>query len=469
MLSISTNVASLNAQRTLNKNQKSLATSFQRLSTGLRVNSAKDDSAGLAIANRLSAQVRGLNQAARNANDAISLAQTAESALNEQSSMLQRLRELAVQAANDTNTSTDRAAIQTEADALISEIDRIATQTTFNNRNLLDGSLSAVKFHVGANASESISVSVSSARSFNLGTVYSATSSTMTTNALAAGTLLINGTSVAASSANDDTVSSSYNSASAMAKAAAINATTSEHGVTATIESNTYNAGAVTTGPVTTGEITVNGVNIGAVTTVANDTDSALRNAINAVAGTTGVQATLDASNNLILTASDGRNIIVAGTDATGSGALAAAAAGNYIGTVTLKSDSAITITGANESYAGLANNQAISTASTVNVDTLDFTSQTGANTALSTLDDAIRQVSTRQASLGATLNRMDAAVSQLAAASENTAAARGRIQDADFASETAKFSKNQILQQASSAMLAQANVAGQIALSLLG
>ncbi len=469
MLSISTNAASLGAQRALNKNQKALAQSFQRLSTGLRINSARDDVAGNSIAKRLESQVRGLNQAVRNANDTISLAQTAESALSEQGSMLQRLRELAVQAASDSNTATDRAAIQTEADALISEIDRIATQTTFNGKNLLDGSLSAVSFQVGAEASQTVSLTVASARSFNLGTVYSATSSTMTTNALAAGTLIINGTSISASSANDDTVSSSYNSASAIAKAAAINQQTSTTDVTATVESNTYNAGAVTTGPVTTGEITVNGVNIGAVTTVANDTDAALQNAINAVAGTTGVQASLDASNNLILTAADGRNIIVAGTDATGSGALAGAAAGNYIGTVTLKSDSAITVTGANESYAGLANNQAISTASTVNVDALDFTSQTGANSAITALDDAIRQVSNRQASLGGLLNRMDSAVSSMATAAENIAAAAGRIQDTDFAAATAKFSKNQILQQASAAMLSQANVAGQVALALLG
>ena len=207
MLTINTNVSSLNAQRALTKNNNALNLSFQRLSTGLRINSAKDDSAGLAITNKLTAQIRGLNQAVRNANDAISLSQTAESAINEQQNMLQRLRELAVQSASDTNTNADRQAIQLEADALISEIDRIAMQTKFNDRKLLDGGLSNVKFQVGAYENETVTLNIPSNRTFGLGSMYTATTSTVSTSALATDDLILNGVSIRATTTDDDSVS----------------------------------------------------------------------------------------------------------------------------------------------------------------------------------------------------------------------------------------------------------------------
>jgi flagellin len=168
-LTINTNVASLNAQRNLGTSQSALAKSMQRLSSGLRINSAKDDAAGLAISDRMTAQIRGLNQAARNANDGISLAQTAEGALQETTNILQRMRELAVQSANDTNTTTDRESLQAEVDQLIAEVDRIADTTAFNGKVLLDGTLGASVFHVGANANETISVTVADATSATLG------------------------------------------------------------------------------------------------------------------------------------------------------------------------------------------------------------------------------------------------------------------------------------------------------------
>jgi flagellin len=467
MLTISTNVPSLNAQRQLAQNNNALSKSFQRLSSGLRINSAQDDAAGLAISNRLTSQIRGLNQAVRNSNDAMSLAQTAESALGETNSMLQRIRELAVQAANDTYTATDRAAIQTEVDQLLSEVDRIATQTEFNGRSLLDGSFNGMRFQVGANEGQNIEYSIDSARAFALGAVAEQESATVTGTALTAGELTLNGVEIRSSSATDDSLSSTGNAASAVAKAAAINASSADHGVTASVDETSVSLGAVSADTFADGDFEINGVSIGAVTTVADDGDFALRNAVNAVSDQTGVLATLDDANNLVLTAADGRNIDISGTDPQ-SGVFGADPTGTTYGTVTLESDESFDIGGGTPGNAGLtAGTVDVNTA--VNATTINLGTQSGADDAIGLLDTAIRQVSTQQANLGAILSRMNAAVSNLSAASENISAARGRIQDADFAAETAKFSKNQILQQASTAMLAQANVSTQSALQLIG
>lgn len=470
MLTIRTNVPSINTQRTLTKNSMALNQSFQRLSTGLRINSAKDDAAGLAITNRMTSQVRGLNQAVRNANDATSLAQTAEAALNEQADMLQRLRELAVQAASDSYNSTDRQAIQQEADALIAEIDRIATQTSFNNRKLLDGTLSDIKFQVGAFENETVSLTIERARAFDLGSVFSQTTAAVVASIAvdASGVLEFNGASVATidpSTDRVDNVSSQDNEGSAISKAFAINATTSEHGVTAEINASTATATAAVAAT-TLSSATINGISIADVTVQANDSDSSLRDAINAVSSETGVEASLTTGNQLVLTAEDGRNIVTANLNTASS----LTDGDVHTGTLTLKSDAEVTITGTSGGETiGLTGVTVIDNINAVNVSTLSYITQTGATAAIDTLDDAIRTVSDRQSQLGALLNRMDGAVSQLAAASENISAARSQVRDADFAAETAEFSSNQILQQASSAMLAQANVSNQIALTLLG
>ena len=463
MLNISSNIPSLNAQRTLMKNSKALNLSFQRLSTGLRINSAKDDAAGLSISNKMTGQIRGLNQAVRNANDATSLAQTAEAALNEQGSMLQRLRELAVQAASDTYTAQDRRAIQEEADALVAEIDRIATQTAFNDRKLLDGSLSDVKFQVGAFESENIGFTIASARSFDIGTVYTVGGTAVSAAALTATDLQINGVAIGASTDQSPNGTDGREATSALAKAVAINSKAAATGVTAEAQATAVTSGAAVAAGVN--DLQINGVDVD-VTSVANDTDFALRNAINAVSAQTGVVATLDASDQLVLTAADGRNITVADG---GADAAANAAFTTTYGTIELTSDTQFSVGGDDATVAGLTAGASAGTVSTVNVSNLDFSSQDGANTAIGVLDLAIKSVSSRQSDVGALLNRMDAAVAQLSAASENLSAARGRVRDADFAAETATFSKNQILQQASTAMLAQANVANQIALTLLG
>jgi flagellin len=470
-LNINTNVASLNAQRVLTRNQSALQTSFQRLSSGLRINSASDDAAGLAIGERMGAQVRGLNQAIRNANDASAVAKTAEGALVETTSILQRMRELAVQSANDTNTTTDRSALQLEATALQAELDRIGSQTQYNGLNLLDGSFTGKNFQVGANAGQSISLDIERSSSAALGAVASvSTANAVAANALGSGDLVVNGVTVGAASATDDTASSTGNANSAIAKAAAINAVAATSGVSATVTAASITDNqAVAAGTFGAGDLLINGVDIGAVTAVANDSDSALRNAINAVSSQTGVEATVDGSNQLVLTSADGRNIDIAGADPNGStpvlGTLGAAQ--TQAGGISLESDAAISIAGTAPGDAGLtAASTAVNTA--VNISSQTISTQTGANTAIGVFDSAIRQVSSQRAGLGAFLNRLDSAVANLSTTSENVSAARSQVMDADFAAETALFARNQILQQASAAMLAQANTTGQVALQLL-
>ena len=240
-LFVNTNTASLTSQRNLNNATRSLGQSFQRLSSGLRINSAKDDAAGMAISERMTTQVRGINQAIRNTNDGVSLAQTAEGGLQETGAILQRMRELSVQSANDTNTLKDRESIQQEVDALVDELDRIATKTTFNNQNILDGSFTGAKFHIGANSRENLSVSIKDARSDALGRMarYGSESDITVSgagDAIADEDVVLNGVTVRSTVAADDTLSTTLNAASAIAKAAAINDSTEFTGVKATVE-----------------------------------------------------------------------------------------------------------------------------------------------------------------------------------------------------------------------------------------
>ncbi len=327
-MNINTNIASLNAQRNLGKSQGMLNKSLQRLSSGLRINSAKDDAAGLAISNRMTSQIRGLDQAVRNANDGISLAQTAEGALQESGNILQRIRELAVQSSSDGSTDTDRASMQVEVGQLVAELDRIADTTSFNGQVLLDGSFGTGKFQVGANAGETVSMSMTSAKTNALGATggvatgaYSlakekstagslVTSGSMTT--LGAGALSLNGTEIRASISGDDTVSSTDNGGSSIAIAAAINASSNKTGVYASAEQTTTTLTMVGGDDSTTaaGDLKINGVNIGAFVADAN-LDTAGGNVADAInAAGAGVTATYSvADDELTLTSVDGRNI----------------------------------------------------------------------------------------------------------------------------------------------------------------
>ena len=390
---INTNISSLTAQRNLGMNQASLATAMQRLSSGMRINSAKDDAAGLAISDRMTAQIRGSNQAARNANDGISLAQTAEGAMGEISSNLQRIRELAVQSANATNSTSDRASLNTEAQQLKAEIDRVSTSTRFNGVNLLDGSFSSQDFQVGANAGEVITVAtIANTQSSALGTTSVAT---------------LNGV-------------------------AATGFATAKTGVSGGF---TIQDGSST--PQTIQILDV-GTNLAAAATQTERT-AQMKDAINAKSSQTGVAASIDASSgNLVLTSS--HTITVGGT----LGGTAGADLGINPAAV------------------------AATATTTTGFGAIDLSSVAGSTLAMKYMDSALSSVNTSRSNLGAYQNRFSTVVNNLQTTAENLSAARSRIQDADFALETANLSRSQILQQAGTAMVAQANQLPQSVLSLL-
>ncbi len=452
---INTNLMSLNAQRNLSRSQGQLATSLQRLSSGLRINSAKDDAAGLAISERATTQINGMNQAIRNSNDGISLAQTAEGALSEVANNLQRIRELAVQARNATNSSSDRAALDAEVQQRISEVTRIASQTEFNGLKLLNGSFTSQVFQVGANYGQTISVnSISSSTAQALGLHggslidYSTTGTAVTSAGLSAGDLTINGVDVGAASGDASSI------------ADAINASGS--GVTATAQAATVTGATPTAGTVS--GLTVNGVTVADTTVTADAAGAtALANAINTAltgGGITNVTASVSGTA-VKLTSSDGGNIVVGGTVAN-SGLTAA----TTYGSVNLSSSDSYTIGGANVAAAGFTAGDGIASSTTygpVNVLTTG-----GADTVLRVIDQALTTVNGSRASLGAVQNRFESVVANLSTGVENLSATRSRIMDADFASETASMTRAQVLQQAGVAMLAQANAMPQNVLRLL-
>jgi len=454
---------------------------MQRLSSGLRINSAKDDAAGLAISDRMTSQIKGLNQAARNANDGISLAQTAEGALQNVGDSLQRMRELAVQASNATNSASDRASLQKEVDQLVQQINTVASQTSFNGVKLLDGSFNSQSFQVGANKGETINItSIASAKSDALGvgtnSSYSTapTSAAVITGAIAAGGVTVNGYGIGPTVS--DGVSSAGAKDSAIAKAAAFNAVSGQTGVTATATATSLTGGAVTAGAVAqnaTDNLSINGVQLGAIALGSNITEQANNTAaaINAVSNQTGVTATFDtATAKISLNATDGRNVTVAGagTGLTSSGL----SAGTTYGGLKLNSTSSagITLGGADLAKTGLTAGYTAATATFgAGVAAIDLSTASGAQNALATIDSALATINSSRADLGAIQNRFTSAVANLNTTSENLSAARSRIQDTDFAAETANMTRGQILQQAGTAMLAQANQLPQSVLKLLG
>ena len=490
-ITVNTNVASLNAQRNLLSSQGTLNRSIQRLSSGLRINSAKDDAAGLAISDRMTSQIRGLNQAARNANDGISLAQTAEGAMGEITNNLQRIRELAVQSANATNTATDRASLNDEVTQLVAEINRAATTTSFNGNFVLAGSFSSQNFQVGAEEGETISFSIASMKADALGVGSSSsyasavTGSEVGATALSSGDITVNGYNVGAATA--DGVSYSTSSASGIAVANAINAISGDSGVTAVVNATTVAGTAVTTWTtaIAAGDIAINGVDIGAIVaaTAASVRGSDMAAAINAVSDQTGVTATFDTTTGAVaLTAADGRNITI-GTGVSTAASLATVTGLGYGDATTVAStdttrstvdlsstDSAgITLGGALIASGGYTAGSTSATATAgAGVSSIDVSTQAGSVAALDIIDAALERVDTERGNLGAVQNRLESTIANLMNVSENVAAARSRIVDADFAAETAEMTRSQILQQAGMAMLSQANSIPQGALSLL-
>ncbi|EAQ98453.2 flagellin [Congregibacter litoralis] len=463
---INTNIPSLTSQRNLNSSQNDVATSLQRLSSGLRINSAKDDAAGLAISERFTAQIRGLNQAARNANDGVSLAQTAEGDLAQITNNLQRIRELAVQSANATNSASDREALQAEVDQLTAEIDRVAQQSNFNGVNLLDGSFSAQQFQVGANAGQTITVdSIASARTSSLGQFqgFQLTGQSIGTasDTPAAQNVTIDGDVVSLGTIAND----------AKAVADALNA--ANVGFLASANETTV-ASATTTVTGADGDVdtvTVNGLAISVTNTAsaASNRDAAVQ-AINAQSTVTGVIATNDGTG-VALSAADGRNITVAFTAGAAAtiadyGLAAAATTGASVD-ITYQAPEGVsgdvTFT---DALAGIGTNAIAATGTAVAA--LDIGTVQGSNDAIASIDAALTTINSSRADLGAIQNRFESVVVSLQTSAENLSASRSRIQDADFAAESANLARAQILQQAGIAVLAQANAQPQNVLALL-
>lgn len=583
-LTVNSNIASLNAQRNLGTSTSNLSTSLERLASGSKINSAKDDAAGLQISNRLTSQINGLNVAVKNANDGISIAQTAEGAMQESTNIMQRMRDLALQAANGSNSDKERAALQQEFSALSGELTRIAETTAFGGKKLLDGSMGNTSFQIGSNANETVSfglsdVSASALRgSFSSATVAAgdpagmsakvvgnvvevggvagtpgtgATDGTGTT----AGTFngAHTGTTIQIDGANDITVAANADLATIVGQ---INAGTATHGVQAVenggqieFTSSTgnaaitgltalgfnadvtlagYDAGtggtpAVPAGPITgasvlgvVGDFTVNGETV----TVAADDDvddilAAISTATDgAVTGTaSGGRITLESSNGAPIKLADANgnsgllgelglkagttnakldadtSITLNGTEvklAKGSdmesivSAINTASTGvtatNNAGQLGLFSQNDFTIAdgsaGTGLNALGIAAADAVEHEAVVqeaSVANLDITTADGAQQAIQVLDGAMQQIDSERAKLGAVQNRFESTISNLQNIAENASAARSRVLDTDYAAESANLAKNQIMQQAGTAMLAQANQLPQAVLSLLG
>ena len=562
---INTNIAALNAQRHLSDISSKLDKSLERLSSGLRINKAADDASGMATSVFLRGQIRGLNQAARNANDAISMTQTAEGALDVTTNILLRLRELAVQAATDT---TNRELLIPEAQQLVAELTRIANDTEFVGNTLLNGSFQSGKIQVGANQGQTISFSIGDVRAAALGeraTVTADLESGVMEGGLTVGEFKINNRLVAATKETDDQVSvmdltgtsavatngtlaglvindvtiatvtttsndfldliveaintatedthvaaragsgntlvltafdgrnisldsstagvnailgmtasyfvtgtTLYNGeSSAIAKVAAIDSVKSYTDVDAlVVETTITGSGAVSGIALAAGDLFINGIDIGAVTVLNGDSNAALISAINAKSSSTGVSAALDNQNQLVLTAADGRNISLV-TTANGQTAIGIAN-DVYRGGVKLNSSENFTIAGSTDDL-GDIENKVYSTSLDYAVSLMDLSTQAGADDALATLDAALFQVNTTRSELGSIQSRVTLTIASLTTTSENLSASDSRIRDVDFSLETAVFTKNSILTQASTAILAQANQLPQLALQLLG
>ncbi|MCS6153433.1 flagellin [Shewanella baltica] len=479
-ISVNTNVTSMRAQNQLNGANSKLSTSMERLSSGLRINSAKDDAAGLQISNRMTSQINGIGVAMRNANDGISIAQTAEGAMQESTNILQRMRDLSLQSANGSNSAEDRTAMQKEVNALQSELTRIAETTSFGGQKLLNGSYGTQSFQVGAQANETISVSLKSVGAADIGNY------TTTASGTAAGDF---GNGFSAAAVNGVAVSTvgltqggkTTNVAvslgdTALEAAASINKAGT--GIKATAQTVVEaNITAAFTG---TGSLTMNvtdGTTSYAIDLTNVKDNDALTKSINNSSGETGVSAKLE-NGKVTITSSTGQDIGFTTTAGTaGTMALTNMSSGTATGAATVDGSAAATSTAAGSvklsstadfSLSGAAELTTLTSSKFTGVNTVDISSAAGAQAALDIIDGAIGGIDAQRADLGAVQNRMNFTINNLNSIQSNVSDARSRIQDVDFASETAQLTKQQILSQTSSAMLAQANQIPQTALSLL-
>jgi flagellin len=534
-LTVNTNVASLNTQRNLGTSAKGLDTSLQRLSTGFRINSAKDDAAGLQISNRLTSQINGLSVAVRNSNDGISLSQTAEGALQQSTGILQRMRDLALQSANGSNGASERAALQGEVSQLQQELNRIAETTSFGGRKILDGTFGSQSFQVGANAFETISVSVGAASASRIGSSRfnsSVSSETAVQSGIAAsvvtGFAQISSTDVGYASSPATTAGLTIkgklgdasvalvDGSSARELSNAVNRTSDSTGVTSTARTALrlqQDASGGFTNTQTDGTISftlygsnnakeADGVSISA--SISNWRDlSSLADAVNKETGRTGVSARVLSNGALEMVSERGDDISIDKYNAVAGPASTVIAAqvqtlafdgDNGIDDAQNASDTigtaaALTGNGANgASVVGQVRFESPDAFEVENFDTIDGGEQSaskysflesvssvdigtaiGAQNALGIISGAISNIDSQRAQLGAVQNRFENTISNLQNIGENASAARSRIRDTDYAAETSELTKNQILQQAGTAILAQANQLPQAVLSLLG
>ena len=499
-LTVATNTGALMAQAAASSVNKEMEISMERLSTGKRINAASDDAAGVAIASRLSSEIRGTNMAIRNAMDGQALIDTAEGAHVEIENILQRMRELSVQAANDTNSTLDRTYLQDEMVQLTAEIDRISASTTWAGQNLLDGSFTNKKFQIGSGsaANHTISTSMKQTSSAALG-AHTVETVSFSNTAAATATDTAEATDFDVMGPKGSVEISGLTAASAKTVATKVNNEASKTGVTATATTfakvTSVSAAAATS-------LTLNGG--GTATTItftlsATSDLSAMKDAINAVAGATGVTAAFDGTDKsaLILNQAAGEDIDFVdftqgtatvkvqamkadGSTMSAAGAITVTSGGTadstqVTGSVVMTADAAFSVqdeektsTDTTAALKGYFNGSASANSSLAAVSAIDVGTITGAKTALDTIDGALRMVSAQRSDLGAISNRIDSTVNNLTNVVSNLQAGRGRIEDADFAAETTNLAKTQILQQASTAMLAQANAAKQNVLSLL-
>jgi flagellin len=488
--SINTNVAALSAQRYLNRGQVDLTTAMARLSSGLRINSAKDDAAGMMLAERMSTQIRGLDVAARNANDAIALAQTAEAAMGTVASALQRIRELAVQSANASYSDTDRVTMNTEAQQLIEEVKRVSSYTAFNGVNLLDGSFKNQQFQIGANSGQTLTMpSLADARVTSLGrsavSLAGAATSVLGEAAAPGATAAAGSNGIVASTAltfkNPEGTSAAITwagGASAKEIAAAINLKANSLGINATATNSATIGSFSASGAMS---LTVNGITLNATLTSTSDL-TPLADAINgAAAGVTAVFVNPPAKDQLKLTAADGSDIRLEDfLNGASTMTVTGSKSGATVRTLTSGGTDSTIVPGTLEVEStkgalswtgGLASAFGTSTsgsASLNTVSTVDLGSMTAAVSAIKVMDAALDQISGARGNLGAVQSRLEMLISNVDVINDNIKAARGRLVDADFAKETAALARVQIMQQAGTAMLAQANALPQQVLQLL-
>jgi len=471
-LKINTNIAALNAHRNMLKNDTGLSRSLERLSSGLRINRAADDAAGMSIADNLRAQALGLGQAIKNGNDGVAFVQIADGALDESINLVNMIRTKAIQAASDSQSTNSRSAIQADINKLLEEMQMIANTTAFNGVTLLDGTFSDKKLQVGAYSGETISISIGNAQTSRVGAYATQDGSGLSEEDVTAASnfaadITINGAAVAVTGSATD----------AKVVADAINGTASV-GVTAEASNVQTGSGAIAADSTvaSTDELSINGVSIGVVSWEANDSTGSLTSAINAISAQTGVTASVD-SGALVLTSTDGSNIrlTTAASSSVDDNIAFALGTATYTdqvlkGTVTLESEDTFTVT-AGGGVGTTATTWGF-TAGTQNlansISSVNVGSQTGADTAIKIADYAIKYLDSVRSDLGSAQNQLEATVRNITVTQVNITAAESSIRDVDFAAESANFAKFQVLAQSGSFAMAQANASLQNVLRLL-